>query len=121
VVIAIGDPSLDFALVGLEPSGAIDMVIPDRAAFRSALLASRGGLPISDLGSDRYRMVIDLDHEGWSGLLLVTGKGPFDARLIAPPLGQRDAAWRSELVERAAERGWQADMLWFRSVDDVKD
>ncbi len=121
VVIAIGNPSLDFALVGLEPSGAIDMVIPDRAAFRSALLASRGGLPISDLGSDRYRMVIDLDHEGWSGLLLVTGKGPFDARLIAPPLGQRDAAWRSELVERAAERGWQADMLWFRSVDDVKD
>ncbi|USU03430.1 serine/threonine protein kinase [Sphingomonadaceae bacterium OTU29LAMAA1] len=121
VVIAIDDPSLDFALVGLEPSGAIDMVIPDRAAFRSALLASRGGLPISDLGSDRYRMVIDLDHEGWSGLLLVTGKGPFDARLIAPPLGQRDAAWRSELVERAAERGWQADMLWFRSVDDVKD
>ncbi len=121
VVIAIGDPSLDFALVGLEPSGAIDMVIPDRAAFRSALLASRGGLPISDLGNDRYRMVIDLDHEGWSGLLLVTGKGPFDARLIAPPLGQRDAKWRSDLVERAAERGWQADMLWFRSVDDVKD
>ena len=56
VVIAVGEPSLDFALVGLEPSGAIDMVIPDRAAFRAALQASRGGLPIDDLGGDRYRM-----------------------------------------------------------------
>lgn len=121
VVIAVGEPSLDFALVGLEPSGAIDMVIPDRAAFRAALQASRGGLPIDDLGGDRYRMVIDLDHEGWSGLLLVTGKGPFDPRLIAPPLGQRDAEWRADLVERAAERGWQADMIWFRSVDELDD
>ncbi len=121
VLITIGDPSLDFALVGLEPSGAIDMVIPDRAAFRKEVLASQDGLPIQDLGGDRYRMVIDLDHEGWSGLLLVTGKGPFDPRLIAPPLGQRDASWRSALVDRAAERGWQADMIWFRSVDEVRD
>jgi hypothetical protein len=82
---------------------------------------SRDGLPITDLGGDRYRLQIDLDHEGWSGLLLVTGKGPFDANVIAPPLGQRDAAWRTTLVERAAEHGWQADMIWFRSVDDAKD
>ncbi len=121
VGIAIGDPSLDFALVGLEPSGAIDMLIPSRAAFRAQVQASREGLPITDLGGDRYRLQIDLDHQGWSGLLLVTGKGPFDATLIAPPLGRRDAAWRTTLVERAAERGWQADMIWFRSVDDARD
>ena len=121
VGIAIGDPSLDFALVGLEPSGAIDMLIPNRAAFAEQVRASRDGLPITDLGGDRYRLQIDLDHQGWSGLLLVTGKGPFDAAVIAPPLGQRDAAWRTTLVERAAERGWQADMIWFRSVDDAKD
>jgi tRNA A-37 threonylcarbamoyl transferase component Bud32 len=121
VGIAIGDPSLDFALVGLEPSGAIDMLIPNRAAFAEQVRKSRDGLPITDLGGDRYRLQIDLDHEGWSGLLLVTGKGPFDANVIAPPLGQRDAAWRTTLVERAAEHGWQADMIWFRSVDDAKD
>jgi tRNA A-37 threonylcarbamoyl transferase component Bud32 len=119
--IAIGDPSLDFALVGLEPSGAIDMLIPSRAAFAEQVRRSRDGLPITDLGGYRYRMQLDLDHEGWSGLLLVTGKGPFDAKVIAPPLGQRDAAWRTTLVQRAAEHGWQADMIWFRSVDDEKD
>ncbi|WP_347092029.1 serine/threonine-protein kinase [Sphingomonas parapaucimobilis] len=119
--ITVGDPSLDFALVGLEPSGAIDMLIPSRAAFAEQLGASRNGVPITDLGGDRYRLQLDLDHQGWSGLLLVTGKGPFDPSVIAPPLGARDAAWRTRLVERAAERGWQADMIWFRSVDDAKD
>ncbi|WP_294202383.1 serine/threonine-protein kinase [uncultured Sphingomonas sp.] len=121
VGIAIGDPSLDFALVGLEPSGAIDMLIPSRAAFSEQLRTSRNGVPITDLGNDRYRLQLDLDHQGWSGLLLVTGKGPFDPAIIAPPLGARDAAWRTKLVERAAEQGWQTDMIWFRSVDDAKD
>lgn len=121
VGIAIGDPSLDFALVGLEPSGAIDMLIPSRAAFAEQLRTSRNGVPITDLGNDRYRLQLDLDHQGWSGLLLVTGKGPFDPAIIAPPLGGRDAAWRTKLVERAAEQGWQTDMIWFRSVDDAKD
>ena len=119
--IAIGDPGLDFALVGLEPSGKIDMVIPNRAAFEQAVAASKNGAPITALGNDRYRLQIDLDHVGWSGLLLVTGKGPFAAEAIAPPLGQRGADWREQLVTLAAERGWQTDMVWFRSVDDVRE
>jgi serine/threonine-protein kinase len=119
--IAIGDPGLDFALVGLEPSGKIDMVIPNRAAFAQAVAASKNGAPITALGNDRYRLQIDLDHVGWSGLLLVTGKGPFAAEAIAPPLGQRGADWREQLVTLAAERGWQTDMVWFRSVDDVRE
>ena len=121
VVIAVADPSLDFALVGLEPSGRVNMLIPNRAAFTEQLRASRGGVPITELGGDRYRLQIDLDHEGWSGLLLVTGRGPFAPHVIAPPLGARDSAWRETLVDRAVERGWQADMIWFRSVDEVRD
>jgi len=121
VFITIGDPKTDFALVGLEPSGKIDMLIPDRAAFAEEVAKSKGGLPITDLGGDRYRLQIDLDHEGWSGLLLVTGKGPFDASAVAPPLGQRGADWREKLVSLAAERGWQADMVWFRSVNEMPD
>jgi serine/threonine-protein kinase len=119
--IAIGDLALDFALVGLEPSGKIDMVIPDRTAFMAAVEASKNGAPITPLGNDRYRLQIDLDHAGWSGLLLVTGKGPFGADTIAPPLGQRGADWRDRLVTLAAERGWQTDMIWFRSVDNVRE
>ena len=121
IEIAIADPSLDFALVGLEPSGKIDMLIPDRRAFAEAVRASRNGVPITDLGGDRYRLQIDLDHAGWSGLLLVTGKGPFDTAAIAPPLGQRGAEWREKLVALAAERGWEANMIWFRSVDQARE
>lgn len=117
--IAIADPARDFTLVGLEPSGKIDMLIPSRVAFKAEVAKSRNGVPITDLGGDRYRLQIDLDHEGWSGLLLVSGTGPFDPAAVAPPLGARDAAWRDRLVSLAAERGWQADMVWFRSVDDV--
>jgi serine/threonine-protein kinase len=121
--INVGDPSLDFALVGLEPSGKIDMLIPSRAAFVQQVVQSRsqGGVPITDLGGDRYRLQIDLDHQGWSGLLLMTGKGPFDAGVVAPPLGARGAEWRDTLVQRAAERNWQATMVWFKSVDQAPD
>ncbi|MGH6613473.1 serine/threonine-protein kinase [Sphingomonas sp.] len=119
--ISVADPSRDLALVGLEPSGKIDMLVPSRAAFVEQLKASKKGLPVTDLGGDRYRLQIDLDHAGWSGLLLISGKGPFDPAVVAPPLGARGADWRDRLVAIAAEHGWEADMIWFRSVDEVKD
>ena len=120
VTIAIGDPSRDLTLVGLEPSGKIDVLLESRAAFMQAVKASKQDVPFTDLGNDRYRMQLDLDHEGWSGLLLMTGKGPFDPTIVAPPLGARGIEWRDKLVSLAAERGWEADMIWFRSVDEVK-
>jgi serine/threonine-protein kinase len=121
ITVNVADPSLDFALVGLEPSGKIDALIPSRAAFAEQLRASHGGKPITDLGGDRYRLQIDLDHQGWSGLLLLTGKGPFDADIVAPPLGARGAEWRDKLVQRASEGNWQATMVWFKSVDEAPD
>ncbi|MCC2975706.1 serine/threonine protein kinase [Sphingomonas sp. PL-96] len=119
--IAIGDPSLDFALLGLEPSGKIDMLIDSRRMFADKLRQSSDGIPIADLGEDRYRLQIDLDHAGWSGLLLVTGKGPFDADVLASPLGSRGADWRERVATLASERGWRTDMIWFQSVNAGQD
>jgi len=116
VLIDIADPSLDFALFGIEPSGRIEQILPSRADFTAALRASRGGTPITDLGNDRYRMQIDLDHAGWSGVLLVTGKGPFDPAVVAPPLGARGSEWRDRIATLAGERGWRTDMVWFEST-----
>jgi serine/threonine protein kinase len=121
VKVAVQDPRTDFTLVGLEPSGKIDLLIPSRAAFRAQLASSRNGVPITDLGTDTYRLQIDLDHQGWSGLLLITGRAPFDPAVVAPPLGARGADWRDRLVSLAAERGWQADMVWFKSIDEQRD
>lgn len=116
VGIDIGDPTLDFALLGIEPSGRIAMLIENRRAFAEALRASRNEVPIKDLGNDRYRLQIDLDHAGWSGLLLVTGKGPFEPAVLAPPLGSRGSEWRDKVATLAGERGWRTEMIWFESV-----
>ena len=117
----LDDRSLDFALLGIEPSGAITMILPNRAAFLDALANSEGGRPISDEGNSRYRLHIDLDHEGWSGLMLLTGRGPFPPALAAPEMGARGPDWRDRFVAAAGDRGWRAEMVWFESVNRVPD
>lgn len=121
VEIGIGDPSRDFAVVGLEPSGLVDTIFPDRAAFEAELKASTDGKPLASLGGDRYRMQLDTDHQGWSGILLISGKGPFDPKLIAPPIGARGPDWTNRFVSAAAEKGWQTDMVWYKTVDEVRE
>lgn len=117
ILISIADPERDFALLGIAPSGKIDMLFPNRAAFLQQLRASVDDEPIKDLGDDRYRLQVEVDHVGWSGLLLVTGKGPFDTAVLAPPLGDRGADWRDRVATLAGERGWRTDMIWFQSVE----
>lgn len=112
-----GDPTLDFAILGIEPSGSIQTLIQNRANFESALASSNGGRPIANEGNDRYRLSIDLDHQGWSGIILVTGRAPFDSQVVAPPIGARGPSWQQQFLSAAAERGWRVEMVWFESVN----
>ena len=50
---------------------------PAARDFEQLLARSQDGRPISDEGNGRYRLHIDIDHDGWSGLLLIGGRGPF--------------------------------------------
>jgi serine/threonine-protein kinase len=104
----------DFALVGLQPSGILTPLFASRAEFLEA--ANNPGLQIAELGNGRYRLTIDVTHDGWSGLLLLTGNGPFDRALIAPPLGERSPDWRDRFAA-ASNGNWQGDMVWFQTVD----
>jgi len=113
VTLNIGDPKLDFTLIGIEPSGAISEIFPNRKTFDAI---PRTGYPIKDLGNDKYEISIDLDHEGWSGLILVTGKGPFAKAVTEPALGARGADWVNKLAESSANGAWQSEMMWFKSV-----
>ena len=72
----------DFALVGIQPSGEITPLLLGRSALQQAIASSNS--QISDQGNGRYRITIDVTHNGWSGFLLLTGTGPFDSGLIAP-------------------------------------
>ena len=122
-------PKTDFGLVGIAPSGVIDTEVHyrERAATSSGVLRSRNMAAenpriVSDLGGDKFKMQLEVNHVGWSGVyVLVTGKGPFPPGLIGPPLGARGPDWTDKFVSMAAERGWQTDMVWFKTVDEVKE
>jgi serine/threonine-protein kinase len=111
----------DFALMGIEPNGVISYTVPDRADFDQRLAQSRGGRPIEDVGGDRYRLHIDADHEGWSGIILISGQGPFPQEVVAPQVGARGPTWQQQFLSMAAQRGWRLEMVWYESVNRVRD
>jgi len=120
--LAIDDPKADFALIGLEPSGVIS---PEFSGPGTGVLGrdalkklARETRIVTDRGNDHYQMQLDVNHTGWSGVLLLTGKGPFEKDVIAPPIGQRGPDWTTHFVSEAAARGWQAQMVWFKTVEE---
>ncbi len=116
-----GNPSLDFAILGIEPSGAIATLIPSRSDFEAVLAQSVDGRPIANDGGDRYRLNIDLDHEGWSGIIMLTGRGPFPPDVAAPPVGSRGPDWQQQFLSAAAQGNWRAEMVWFQSVNRTNE
>ncbi len=114
----IGTPDQDFALYGIEPSGAVSSVIPTRKVLTAMLRVPGSGL--TSLGGERYRLQIDAaDQIGWSGFLLLRGRGGFPDALILSKPGARPPDWARRFAQAAADGGWQADIVWFKMVDEV--
>ncbi len=116
IEINVGAGKSDMALVGLEPSGLFTVIARSRAQFED--LQKNAPQAFTNLGEGRYRMLIDLDHAGWSGILLISGNGPMPENLIAPGIGARGSDWQSKFISQAAASGWQTEMIWFRSVNE---
>lgn len=108
----------DFALYGLDPSGLISPLIPDRKTFDAT---AKTGVPIANLGNGRYRFTLDSNHAGWSGILLLTGAGGFSDKLVAGPAGSRGADWPQRFAAAAKAGNWRSEMVWFKLVDEVKN
>ena len=102
------DPNAEVALFGLEPSGKISQL----TSKKSELI---GGS--ENLGNSQYRLTIDVNHAGWSGLLLLSGKGPFNGNLLAGPAGSHGGDWSKRFLDVAKQRGWKSEMVWFKTVD----
>ena len=105
----------NFALLGIEPNGNIDTILPDRAAFDQNVADG----VITEDPAGVYKVPFNMDHIGWSGLILLTGDAPFEPEIVEPPVEARGQDWQSNFVATASERDWKAEMIWIRSVDKV--
>jgi len=115
----IGNPRQQFAFYGIEPSGEVEVLLPDRRALTSYLAQAGKTGAITDLGGDRYRFQVDVTHEGWSGFLLLTGQGGLPEQLVSTKTGRRDPDWARRFASAAAANGWKTQMVWFKTVDEV--
>ena len=112
VTLAPRSPGQDFALLRMDTFGRINVVYGSRAAFDAA---RQGDASIVDQGGDAYTVQADgLNVAGTTGLLLLTGKGPFDPSLLAKPPGARDVTWIDQVRQAATAGGWKSSMTWFK-------
>ncbi len=103
----------DFALLGIQPSGDITPLLLGRATLQQEI--DNGNSQVSDLGNGRFRIHIDITHDGWSGFLLLTGAAPFDPGLIAPDIGDRGPDWQRRFLAAASRGNWRGNMAWVRT------
>ncbi|MET0180632.1 MAG: hypothetical protein ABW194_09165 [Novosphingobium sp.] len=109
----------DATLLGLDDTGAMTQIVSSRDEARA--ISEEGGAQFRELSPDRYRFELETSHPGWSGLVLLTGRGPFPRTLLAGGAGTHDRAWQARFVDQARRQGWQAEMVWYKTVDDVPD
>jgi serine/threonine-protein kinase len=97
----------DVALLGLEDNGHVQQFVKTR----------------SDLGAptrpDFYRIPTDTTHQGWSGVVLISGKGPFNLGLPEADPGPLPAGWADRFLAQAKANGWKAEMVWYKLADEL--
>ncbi len=101
--------SQEMSLIGLDEAGQIAQI----TTTKEGLMAEA-----EELGQGQYRFMLNTTHSGWSGILMLTGNPPFDANLTSTSKS-RGADWADSFLKRAKERGWKAEMVWYRTVDDL--
>jgi hypothetical protein len=115
---ALGQPLPNFAFFGIDPAGSITPLVPDKSQFEADLKDPRLRQTFADLGGGTYRANISVDPPaGLQGMLLLTGAGPFDPKLLAMPPEARGPDWGRRIAEAAHTGGWKAEMVWYRMVD----
>jgi serine/threonine-protein kinase len=118
ITMALGQPLPNFAFFGIDPSGAVTPLVGDRSDFEKDLTDPRYRQVFADLGGGSYRVNIIMDPPaGLQGVLLLTGTGPFDPKLVATPPSARGPDWGQKIAEAARKGGWKAEMVWYRTVD----
>jgi eukaryotic-like serine/threonine-protein kinase len=113
--IDIGGGGKPFAVYSVSPNGNLSWLM-DRTSIPSMVKAQK----VEMLGADRIRLKLDIDREGWTGLLVIAGQEETLTKLWTVPMEGRTKAWYDKLSTEAAKNGWRADMVWFSTSANTK-
>jgi eukaryotic-like serine/threonine-protein kinase len=100
-----------FSLYSILPDGRLQWLM-DRSSIPAMVKAET----VEMVGADRLRFKLDIDREGWTGLLLVAGQQEEETKLWTVPADTRTKAWYDQLATEASKNGWHADMIWFSTT-----
>lgn len=98
------------AMFGVEPSGVVTWVLPDKKALDALKDADVG---LTTPAPNKYEFSVYPDHLGWTGLFVVVGDQPL---AVTKPQGTVQSAreFAATLRSATAQGKWDADMVWFR-------
>jgi eukaryotic-like serine/threonine-protein kinase len=111
----IGGGGQPFAVYAVLPNGNLSWLM-DRSSIPSMVKAEKAEM----LGADRIRLKLDIEREGWTGLLVIAGQEETLTKLWTVPMEGRTKAWYEKLTTEAAKNGWRADMVWFSTSGTTK-
>ena len=111
--LALDGISGDYALYAIEKSNVITQFVTDR----NVLPQNVNGTSIQKLpGIENYRLDIETNAKpGWSGIVLITGKGGFTPDALsdlATPAG------KAAFEQRARANDWKVQIVWYKFVDN---
>lgn len=101
----------DIAVVAVEENGKLQFEPALDRAYLADFMISPG----------RYRYDIYTLSPGWSGIFLLWGKGPFDPQLLNGTAASRGGDWQARFLAEAKAKGWQADMVSYKTVNEQPD
>lgn len=113
--IEIGGGGKPFAVYAISPTGNLTWLM-DRTSIPNMVKSQQ----VEMLGADRIRLKLDVEREGWTGLLMIAGQEETLTKLWTVPMEGRTKAWYEKLTTEGAKKGWQADMVWFSTSANAK-
>lgn len=113
--IDIGGGGKPFAVYVVSNDGSLNWLM-DRSSIPAMVKAQQ----VEMVAADRIRLKLDIEREGWTGLLVIAGQEETLTKLWTIPNEGRTKAWYEKLSTEAAKNGWRADMVWFSTSGTTK-
>ncbi|MEO7384216.1 MAG: protein kinase, partial [Novosphingobium sp.] len=101
------------AIMAIDEKGQMELLATDMKDLPKELLL--------DEGNQRYRLTLPTIDTGWSGIVLIDGKGPFNKALFNHAPGTLRPDWPQQFATAAKAQGWKTEMVWYQSVNDQPD